>query len=368
MMTHQVSCTSCGLPYPENGTPYICECGSVYDFSIFPIFSRRSIDQDSTGIWQFRSSLGLAEFAPVVTLGEGRTPLLPGVFNGHPVFFKMESQNPTGSYKDRGSAVLVSFLLSRGVTSAVEDSSGNAGASLAAYCARAGLSVRVYIPESASGPKRWQIEMYGAHVERIPGARSKAAEAVLRVVKTGSVYASHAYMPFGLTGIATIAYEIFKSLGRVPGTIITPVGHGGLLYGIMLGFEALQHAGFIKDLPFYIGVQAENCAPVVEAYQRNSQEILDVQIQPTLAEGASVARPLRAGQILRRMQTGAGKMLGVSEDDLHKAYLLSARQGLFCEPTSCLSLAPLLNDKIEVVEPVVVVLTGSGSKTNTIST
>lgn len=362
----QISCTVCGAPYPHIGAPYKCSCGGVFDFSRFPAFIDPDKRDRSPGLWLYQESLGLPEHAPVVSLGEGNTPLLSSRFNDRPVYLKMEGQNPTGSYKDRGSAVLTSFLRSRNVSSAVEDSSGNAGASLAAYCASAGLSVSVFIPETASGPKRWQIEMYGADVHRIPGVRANAANAVLEAVKGGKTYASHAFMPFGLTGIATIAYEIFNQLGRAPGTLIAPVGHGGLLYGMMLGFEALFAIGASKTLPYYIGVQAENCAPVLEAYRRRSMDLADLVVKPTLAEGTSVSRPVRGGQILARMLPGGGEMQGGNEDQLLDTYVSAARSGVFCEPTSCLSLIPLLNDKIEFAEPVVAVFTGAGYKTNAI--
>jgi len=362
-----VCCSSCGLPYPAQGAPYHCACGGVYDFSRFPKYVTPDLSTQ-TGLWRYRATLGLPDATPVITLGEGDTPLLQGHFGGIPVYYKMESQNPTGSFKDRGSTVLASFLLSRGVNAVVEDSSGNAGASLAAYCARAGIKAQVFIPESASGPKRWQIEMFGAQVERVPGPRANAAAAVLQATQRGKVYASHAYMPFGLTGIATIAYELFAVLGIAPGTVLAPVGHGGLLYGVMLGFEALQAAGIIPIQPYFIGVQAEACAPAVSAYEANSSEIPDIVAGSTLAEGASVARPMRADQILRRMLAGGGRMVSVSESSLKRAYVLAARQGIFVEPTACLPLAALLNDKIELVEPVVTILTGSGLKTNIIST
>lgn len=364
MENYQISCQNCGKPYPEKGTPYKCECGGVFDFSKFPAVSAIHFEKSHKGMDLFHSSLGLDDSMPLITLGEGNTPLLQGIFNHHPIYYKLEGQNPTGSYKDRGSAVLVSFLKARGVTSCVEDSSGNAGASLAAYCARAGIDLQVFIPESASGPKSWQIEMYGAHVARIPGPRSKAAEAVLNEVQNGHVYASHAYMPFGLAGIATIAYEIVATLGKEPGTVISPVGHGGLLYGIMLGFEALQAAGLIKRVPYYLGVQARNCNPVVEAYSRHSTVIEPIEAKPTLAEGASVTQPVRAGQILKRVLNGGGKLTDASEPAIQQAYRLVAKQGIFYEPTACLSLTPLLDDKIELPEPIVVILTGMGIKTN----
>lgn len=360
-----VTCSSCGEPYPKQGAPFRCECGGVFDYARFPVYALPDFSSPA-GLWRYRAALGLSDDTPMITLGEGNTPLLEGNFQGIPVYYKMESQNPTGSYKDRGSAVLVSFLRSRGVTSVVEDSSGNAGASLAAYCARAGLSAQIFIPESASGPKRWQIEMYGAQVKRVPGPRANAAVAVLEAAQGGKPYASHAYMPFGLTGIASIAYELVAQLGKAPGMILAPVGHGGLLYGVMLGFEALLAAGQIKKLPYYIGVQADACAPAVSAYRSGSVRTSEVIQGSTLAEGASVAQPMRAGQILRRMLDDGGKMVGVSEENLLQAYNQAATKGIFVEPTACLPLAALLDDKIEFVEPVVTILTGSGLKTNKI--
>lgn len=361
-----INCTQCGNPYPLTGTPYRCRCGGNYDFAHFPAFALPPVQARSRGLWYFKESLGLPADAPIVSLGEGDTPLLPWCIHNHNVFLKMESQNPTGSYKDRGTAVLTSFLQTRSVNEVVEDSSGNAGASLAAYCSRAGIKAAIYIPESASGPKRWQIEMYGAEVRLIPGSRNNAAEAVLQAVNAGKVYASHAYMPFGLTGIATIAYEIWQALGREPGTLISPVGHGGLLYGVMLGFEALYSAGLISRKPFYIGVQAENCAPLAMAYRQKKLNPVEVVASASLAEGTSVARPVRGGQILRRMLNHKGMMLMGSESQLKELYRMTASSGCFCEPTSCLSLIPLLDDKIELAEPVVAIMTGSGSKTNAI--
>lgn len=365
--TINVRCSSCGSSYPATETPFTCQCGSLWDLAQVPVYSGKNHYPGQIGLWKYRSLLGLPDAAPIVTLGEGATPLLGDTFGGVPIHYKLESQNPTGSYKDRGSAVLVSFLRSRGITAVVEDSSGNAGASLAAYCARAGIAARVFIPESAAGPKRWQIEMFGAEVQSIPGARANAAAAVLSAARAGVTYASHAYMPFGLTGIATIAYEIFEELGTIPGTVIAPVGHGGLLYGLLLGFESIVAAGSSRKIPHFIGVQSAACAPAVEAFNRKMIDVPDIISSPTLAEGASVTKPMRVGQILKRMiTTGAGSMVSVSEQHLREAYFTIARRGIFCEPTACLPLAPLLDDKIEVIEPVVAILTGSGLKTNII--
>src|ERR1700690_4037489 len=168
----KTACTSCGQAYPDLGAPYQCPaCGGLFDYVEPLIYNPRhsTVRTDS------------------VSLGEGNTPFLSAKISGREIYFKCEYSNPTGSFKDRGTSTLVSFLRSRGVTEAIEDSSGNAGASFAAYAARAGIKARVYVPDSASGPKRKQIEAYGAEFMPVPGPRSKASEAVIQAATAGMV-------------------------------------------------------------------------------------------------------------------------------------------------------------------------------------
>ena len=301
----------------------------------------------------------------MVSLGEGSIPLIPAQFGGRTVWLKMESQNPTGSYKDRGSAVLLSQLCARGVTQAVEDSSGNAGASYAAYAARAGVQARVFVPESASGPKRGQIEAYGADLVAVSGPRSAAAAAVLEEVSAGAVYASHAYLPFGLPGIATIAYELQAQVDGPVGTVIAPAGHGGLLLGVLRGFEALLQSGQIKGLPFFVGVQAAQCAPMAAAFESGLEAIETATEGPTLAEGVRVRRPSRVGsilQFLRDQYPGSGIVTGIPEERILPAYHAMARAGIHVEPTSALAWAALEQLVGKVPEPIILILSGAGLK------
>lgn len=356
-----ITCSVCQQLYPEDKIPFRCECGGVFDYQEFPHYKHEDISE-AHGLVKYSQLLGLEATKDLITLGEGNTPLLTAQLAGNEVFLKMESMNPTGSYKDRGTMPLVNFLRSRGVTFAIEDSSGNAGASFAGYCARAGIKARVYIPESASGPKRTQIEMYGAELYCVPGPRAEASIAALKAAQSGTVYGSHAWMPFGLTGIATIAYEIVDQLGCIPGTIVAPVGHGGLLYGIMRGFESMVEAGYTDDEPFYCGVQAAGCAPIVEAFNRNSTIIREINTSDTNAEGVKVTTPVRAAAILRRMFLKKDCMLSIKESDLIKAWRQSARQGIYLEPTSALVWAAINGLAKDFKAPIVAVITGSGYK------
>lgn len=361
-----IHCTRCNAAYPETGVPYLClQCGGIFDFDGPPLFDPNALEPRLPGMWRYRASFGLPESAPMVSLGEGSTPLIPAEFGGRTVWLKMESQNPTGSYKDRGSAVLLSQLCARGVTQAVEDSSGNAGASYAAYAARAGVRARVFVPESASGPKRGQIEAYGAELVAVPGPRSAAAAAVLEEVSLGAVYASHAYLPFGLPGIATIAYELQAQMDGPVGTVIAPAGHGGLLLGILRGFESLLRGGQIAELPYFVGVQAAQCAPMAAAYESGLEAIETPSEGPTAAEGVRVRQPSRAESILNflhKQYPGSGSVIGIPEERILPAYSAMARAGIHVEPTSALAWAALEQLVGKVPEPIILILSGAGLK------
>jgi threonine synthase len=278
---------------------------------------------------------------------------------GKRVGFKLEYQNPTGSYKDRASAVLAGYLLNRNIREAVEDSSGNAGASFAAYAAKTRVKANIYVPASASGPKRKQIEAYGANLIPVDGPRSEAARMVRQAADQGIPYASHAYLPFGMLGIATIAYELFEQTGGRIGTIISPVGHGSLFLGIIRGFLALHAAGLLKKMPFLVGVQASNCSPVYDAY---SQIPLRDYSEPTVAEGVRVVSPVRGAAILELFQQNNGKIVTVDEESILSSRSQLATRGIYVEPTSALVWSALKQEIDQVVDPVVLVMTGSGYK------
>ncbi len=359
-----IRCMDCGKPFPTTGVPYMCpDCGGVYDFDGPPDFHEVEIDRSQPGFWRYRQAFSLAKNAPAVTLGEGNTPLLWDRYGGQEIGLMLESLNPTGSYKDRGSAVLVSQLIGRGVTEAVEDSSGNAGASFAAYAARAGLHSRIFVPESASGPKRNQIERYGAELVLVPGPRSEAAKAVLHEVEHGAVYASHAWLPFGLAGIATIAYEIWEEMGRsAPACLVAPVGHGGLLLGIRRGFAALKAAGLIASEPYYVGVQSAACDPVVRAFQHGLGAMPGAGEGATLAEGVRVRTPVRARALIQEIPRGKGEFISIGEVEIEQAYIDLGQRGVFVEPTSALAWAAVQRLPKLQPGPIVAILTGFGLK------
>lgn len=361
----KITCRACAAPFPETSFPHLCPtCGGLFGFKDGLLFSPELLESQLPGIWRYRSTFGLPDSAPLVTLGEGDTPLVWSEISGRRAAFKLEGSNPTGSFKDRATAVLVSWLLAAGVDQAVEDSSGNAGASFAAYASSAGIRAKVFVPAYASGPKRRQIESYGAEVIAVPGSRIKAAEAVLDAAGRGAVYASHAYLPQGTAGIATIAYELVQQLGECPGSVIMPVGHGSLLLGIALGFEALQRADLISRLPMLIGVQSAACAPLYRAYQQGSSLPATVEQGKTAAEGVAIANPYHGQEVLKAVARSGGFLLQVSEQEIQTGRKQLAANGFYVEPTSALVWKGLEQVGSDVPEPAVLILTGHGLKSD----
>jgi threonine synthase len=358
-----IQCENCGRLYPEKRVVHLCEkCGGNFDFSSLPEYYPDAIDLTQSGLWKYRNSFSLKDPELVITLGEGGTPLVWDNPSTREIAFKLESLNPTGSYKDRGSAVLVSQLLARKVYSSVEDSSGNAGASFAAYCARAGICARVFVPESAAGPKRRQIEEYGAELIAVPGPRSEAAKAALKAVEGGEIYGSHAFLPFGIPGIATIAYELLDQTGGQIGTVIAPAGHGALLLGIMRGFASLVKAGKLAAEPYYVGVQAENCSPMAVGFKSGPYKMAGAVEGNTIAEGVRVAKPVRAKAIIKELLGGKGDILAIPEAEIMPACKELAGKGIYAEPTSALVWAALKHVKKEIPRPIILIISGNGLK------
>ncbi len=398
-----IICTNCRRPYPETGLPWRCPvCGGLYDFDPFPAFDLAEVDESQPGIWRYRHTFGLPldgstcrspQPLPPASLGEGRTSLVPARLFGRKVYFKCECENPTGSFKDRGTTVILGWLKARGVSEVVEDSSGNAGASLAAYAGKFGVRARIFVPAAASGPKRRQIEAYGAELVPVPGTRQDVAEAVRREAERGAVYASHAWLPFNLPGYATAAYEIWEQLGgRLPGAVVVPAGQGGLLLGLARGFEALRVANITKivritktaettkqeegrkrpfsrrlqqvesPLPKLIGVQARACAPLWAMFTAGLEGLRFVAENPTLAEGVKVAAPVRAEAVLQALAAGGGSMCTVDEDEILPGREALARLGFEVEPTSAIVWSALRQTIRELPDPIVVMLTGAGWK------
>ncbi|MGA8381598.1 MAG: pyridoxal-phosphate dependent enzyme [Stellaceae bacterium] len=364
-------CPACGRVSAADRPRWRCECGSHFDLSAGTGLSRGRIDRAEASLWRYAAALALRG-PPRVTLGEGWTALERRDWQGAAILFKLESQMPTGSFKDRGSAVMINHLLEVGVGPIHEDSSGNAGSSIATYAAAAGIPCRIYVPAAAPRAKLVQIAATGAEIRAIPGTREAVTEAALAAAGE-SFYASHNWHPYFIEGTKTLAFELWEQLGfRLPDNILVPTGYGSNILGLDRGFDELERAGEIGTAgeiggrPRLYAVQAANCAALAAAWAADAEGFVPFVSSPTIADGIATMRPVRTAEVLRALRRSRGGVVAVAEDEIVPALRALGRLGLFVEPTAATAgaaLTRLLRDgAIHPHQTTVVVLTGHGLK------
>lgn len=358
-------CPECGKHYPWESRPLHCTCDQPLEVAITPTFNRELIDQRDTSLWRYHAMLAPSNVKRV-TLGEGWTPLITIKALGRDICLKLENLNPTGSFKDRGASIMVSVLKAQGVSRVHDDSSGNAGAALAAYAAQAGMMAQLFCPETVSPHKLAQISLYGAKLTTVAGPRVAATQAAQQATPDGeSIYASHVYNPFAVLAYKSIAYEMWEQLGyRVPDIVIMPVGHGAQLLGAARGFQDLLETGTIEHLPRLVAVQAQVCAPLWRQWQYGNDPNIRFAEHPTLAEGVGIINPIRSKQVLRAIRSSGGEIVAVSEADIQLGVQELARHGILAEPTSATVWPALKQIAARSPDNITIVLsiTGSGLK------
>ncbi len=397
-------------------------CRGPWDLDFTPArgVAANALAGRADSLWRYKEFLPLDTSA--ISLGEGRTPLVPLTDT---VSAKLDFLMPTLSFKDRGAVMLGELARRLGPDRVVADSSGNAGTSFAAYCARAGLPCTVYVPEGTSAKKTEQIRAHGARLVTVPGGREATARAARAAAdEPGVFYASHVFNPYFLHGTKTYAYELWEDLGgRLPEALAVPVGNGTLLLGVALAVAELDALGLITARPRLIAVQAEAVSPLAAAFRAGADDLLPVRagdllrdgeggadgllpdggtvpggdvgaggvpgpgggggagaggvrgaggnaaggaggVEPaTLAEGIAIPRPPRARQILAAVRESGGTFLTVPEDGIREAQRDLAARGLFVETTGVACWAAVRAGGDAVRGEVVVPLCGSGLKT-----
>ena len=356
---------STGRSYPLSQARWRGDEGHYLNLAPGPGLRRSDIDAARRSVWRYAKALAV-DVADAVSLGEGCTPIVAGEWSGAAVVYKLEFMMPTGSFKDRGTTVMVSYLKRCGIDRVLEDSSGNAGASLSAYAAAAGMACRILVPETASYPKIAQIAACGADVVTIKGSREDVAEAALRQ-SAEIFYASHNWQPFFVEGVKTLAYEVWEQLGfAAPDNVVVPLGYGSNVLGAERGFDELVRNGEIARGPRLFGVQAARCAPYDAAFRAGAEALVATVIAPTIAEGIATAKPTRVAEVLRAVRASGGAVVAVEEAEIVEALRGLARRGLYVEPTSAVAAAGLTrllaSGTIRPDETTVLVLTGSGLK------
>ena len=350
-----LKCSNCGRLYGLGERVWRCSCGGVLDV----VCEGRVFDPDPgrRGVWRYWRTL--PPVGAPVSLGEGGTPLVEREYRGVRALFKLEYLNPTGSFKDRGSTVAISHLKEVGVDTVVVDSSGNAGASMAAYASAAGLRCRVYAPRGAPLYKKLQIAAYGA--ELVEAESREAASLVAQSYEQG-FYAGHLWNPFFIEGCMTLAFEVFEEQG-VPDAVVVPVGSGTLLLGVYKGFRLLAEAGLAGNLPRIYAVQAESNAPLYREVHGREYPALSREI---LADGIAVPDPPRLRQVVSAIRESGGDVVVVANEDIRGALKALAKMGFLVEPTSAVVLPAIeklrARGLLEAGERVLAPLTGSGLK------
>src|SRR6056297_1578373 len=266
------SCSTCGKKYSVRERVYRCTCGAFLELEYNDVPHELEIDSKERSIWRYKPFIGLpSDFAPI-SLGEGLTPVIKRRLEGTDISFKLDFLQPSGSFKDRGASLLMSMVHNLEITEIIDDSSGNAGAALSAYAAAAGIKCKIFVPDYTPEGKLSQIRFYGAEVVKIQGTRQDTNTAALAGTEQ-TYYASHLWNPFFSLGSASVSYELWEDFGRdIPSTVIVPLGGGGNLEGIYIGFKRLYQAGLINRIPKIIGVQSAHCSPIHTAYEKGDRK------------------------------------------------------------------------------------------------
>src|ERR671932_2041202 len=303
-------------------------------------------------IERWRERLPFAAGDPVVSLGEGSTPLVlaerVSERAGAEVWLKLEGANPTGSFKDRGMTCAVSAALREGARAVICASTGNTAASAAAYAARAGVTGAVIVPEGkiATG-KLAQALMHGARVVALRGNFDQALALVRELVQRHPIALVNSVNEFRLEGQKTAAFEVCDQLGEPPDVLCIPVGNAGNITAWWKGFREYGVA------PQLHGYQAAGAAPLVHGKRVENPE--------TVASAIRIGNPARWEEAMDAVTGSRGEIRAVTDEEILAAYsLLGSREGIFCEPASAASVAGLL--KYGASGRVVCVLTGHGLK------
>lgn len=354
-------CGKCGHEEEVSTKSFQCECGGLWILEYEPILKKEDIERNVWNQFRYHRFMALeGEEWREVTLGEGKTDI---VKDGD-LLFKMDYMMPTLSFKDRGAAALIAHCKRLGIEEVIQDSSGNAGNSIAAYAAKAGIQCNIFVPEGTSPKKIEMIESHGAKVDIIPGSRDHCAEAAREKAEKEQIfYASHVYNPFFYEGTKTYIYEVFEQLKRIPDNIMIPVGNGTLFLGIMKGLEDLKRSSLIEKMPKIYAVQSEGCNPLERAAKEGLNAPAKIIPKKTKAEGIAIGIPLRGEEILKYAKKHQVQFLTVSENIIGKAQSLLAQKGTYTEPTTAAVYGAYLEHQKEFeIGECLISLCGAGLK------
>jgi len=376
-------CINCGASFTDKGVHYICkECALenkegqalkgvlkvVYPYS--EIKKKLVLQADYLVKSDYLDLLPIESLSSLPPLLVGKTPLYTseqsledrGSFSLH---LKVESSNPTFSFKDRASALVSAFAKENGIHTIVAASTGNAGSSLAGICASQNQKAIIFVPENAPKAKLTQVLMYGAKLIPVKGNYDDAYDLSLKITEKYGLYNRNtAFNPMTIEGKKTVAFELFEQMNEMPDKIFVPVGDGVIISGLYKGFEDLLRLDLIKKIPEIIAVQAEGSSNLINNLDSDN---LNFEVASTVADSISVDIPRNFYMAKDFLLRYGGKGVKVSDIEIIKASgHLASQFGLFVEPAAAAAYAGICKfkheSKIVRNENVVVLLTGNGLK------
>lgn len=373
-----LACTACDWQGADADLSACPACGAILDVR----YASQAIPVDLAlpGLWRFAAHLPVRDASNAVSLGEGNTPLLRAAQVGEAIglpelYFKVESANPTGSYKDRIATVGITRLRELGKRAWAATSSGNAGAAIAAYAARARVAGYLFTLEKAARAKIAQILAYGPAVyavERLgddPAVEKATWRNIRRLCAAQNwlmLVTAHAFSPHAMEGVKTISYEVCQQLDAPPDVVYAPVGGGGLLSASWKGFVEAHAAGWIDPLPRMVAVQPTGCDAITQAW-REERPVRPIDGCGSAISGLQLTAPPDGDLVLAALRSSGGWAVSIPDGATYAAQAdLAAHEGLFVEPAAAITLAAVRADRaagrLRGDERVACWLTGSGFK------
>ena len=376
-----LECTVCGQAYPAGNLINVSPCCEKVLYARYDLERvKAEVDRDRLAerradMWRFAELMPVEDPERIVTLGEGGTPLMRmtnleeklGVTN---LYVKEEGLNPTGTFKARGISAAISKGLELGATGFTMPSAGNAAGAAAAYCARAGLSAKVFMPQDAPESNKKECLVAGSELNLVDGLIGDAGRIAVAVAQEQGLFdLSTLKEPYRAEGKKSMGLELAMQFGwRMPDAIIYPAGGGTGIIGMNKGFLELLELGWIQgDLPKFIAVQAEGCQPIVKAFHEGKDTAEPWPNAATVADGLRVPGPFADYLMLSAIRETGGTALAVADQDMIDAmYELATAEGIFACPEGAATLVAykrlLAEGFLSRDETVVLFNTGSGYK------
>lgn len=372
-----LKCRECGKEY-EPQFRYVCEeCFGPLDVNYdVPAINRHTFESREKTYWRYFELLPIKEKGSIVSLNAGLTPLQYADKMGERlglknVYIKNDSVNPTFSFKDRPAGVAVSRAKETKLKAVGCASTGNLASATAAHAAKAGLPCYIFAPSDIEHAKIAQALSYGAEFVAVEGTYDDANR-IASIIGDSKGYGivNINMRPYYVEGSKTLAYEVAEQLEwQVPDRLVIPVGSGAMLNAICKGFEELHQLGLVdsvKNLKI-VAAQPHGCAPVVDAFKRNSDEVIPVERPETIAKSLAIGDPGDGLYVLKRLKQYGGIAEEVGDEEIRDGIMLLAQtEGIFTEPAGGVSVGVLKKlveeGKIEKDEKVVCYVTGNGLK------